>query len=102
MHSGYVSCRVPPETPKGPVFTPPATPLRPEFGAAYRSGALDDFFDLPAGNTEAALRVERPVARDQLADALAANAKRLGAPGAVLDNIERLRHPEARAVVTGQ
>lgn len=102
MHSGYVSCRVPPETPKGPVFTPPTTPLRPEFGAAYRSGALDDFFDLPAGNTEAALRVERPVARDQLADALAANAKRLGAPGAVLDNIERLRHPEARAVVTGQ
>ncbi len=73
-----------------------------DFGGAYRAGALDDFFDLPAGASAAALRVERPARRGPLADALERNARRLGAPAAVLENIERLRHPEARAVVTGQ
>lgn len=72
------------------------------FGTAYASGALNDFFDLAPGDLGAALRVERLAARPQLADALQRYAEQLGAPAPVLKNIERLRHPEARAVVTGQ
>ena len=78
----------------------PTTPTN--FGSAYAAGVLNDFFDVAPGQTEAALRVQRPVRRAELADALERYAKHLGAPEAVLHNIERLRHPEARAVVTGQ
>lgn len=73
-----------------------------DFGAAYAGGALNDFFQLPPGSTQEALRLERPVRREALAQALKSYARSLGAHQAVLDNIERLRHPEARAVVTGQ
>lgn len=73
-----------------------------DFSAAYDSGLLANFFDMPAGAVDAALSVKRPVANQRLADALQRNALRLGAPAAVLANIEKLRHPEARAVVTGQ
>lgn len=77
-----------------------ATPT--DFGSAYVAGALNDYFDLPPGATAQALQVERPVRREELADALKGYAEHVGAPAAVLRNIERLRHPEARAVVTGQ
>ncbi len=78
----------------------PTTPTN--FGSAYAAGVLNDFFDLAPDQTEAALRVQKPVRRAELADALERYAKQLGAPEAVLRNIEKLRHPEARAVVTGQ
>lgn len=73
-----------------------------DFGVAYASGALDDFFHLPLGALTEAVGVERRVQREALADALGAYARSLGAPQAVLRNVERLSHPDARAVVTGQ
>lgn len=90
---GYVKCRVPPE----PTFSTPV-----DFNAAYDNGSLADFFELPSGAVDAALAVQRPVDHQRLADALKRNALRLGAPSAVLRNIEKLRHPNARAVITGQ
>lgn len=80
----------------------PSSLLSTDFQAAYRAGALDDFFELPRGAVERALEVERPVKRSALAAALRRNARRLGAPQAVHDNIDKLEHPRALAVVTGQ
>lgn len=99
---GYVSCRVPadPQDRPGPSLTASTPPS--DFGKAYQAGALTEFFDLAPGDRAAALRLERPTSRQQLADALQRYAQELGAPAPVLENIERLRHPEARAVVTGQ
>ncbi len=78
--------------------TPPAS----SFLDAYLGGHLSDFFELTPGDLEAALAVPRPQDRNALVDALSSYATALGAPKAVFDNLERLRHPEARAVVTGQ
>ncbi|NLG09317.1 MAG: bacillithiol biosynthesis cysteine-adding enzyme BshC [Deinococcales bacterium] len=80
----------------------PTHRLPTDFTAAYGSGALADFFELPPGDTAAALTLDRPVDRERLARALERYARKLGAPAAVLENVEKLRHPQARAVVTGQ
>lgn len=79
-----------------------APPTPPTFVERYRAGALQDYFDLPPGATEAALRLPRPQDRRALASALRAHASRLGAPAAVFANLERLEHPDSRVVVTGQ
>lgn len=79
-----------------------APPSRTSFLEHYRSGDLGEFFDLPAGDVDAALRVPRPAARPALAAALRRHARALGAPRAVFDNLDRLEHPASRAVVTGQ
>lgn len=63
---------------------------------------LDAFFDLSPGDVVDALAQPRPVHRVELASALRRYAERIGSPQAVLRNIDRLEHPEARAVVTGQ
>lgn len=68
----------------------------------YRRGDLDDFFAVAPGDTDTALGLARPVDRVVLANALRLQAIRLGAPPAVLANLERLEHPESRVVVTGQ
>lgn len=73
-----------------------------DFSAAYKGGLVDDFFELPPADLAAAMAVQRSVRNEELADSLKSYAQQLGAPGAVLRNIERLRQPEARAIVTGQ
>lgn len=78
------------------------TTVPTDFTAAYRSGALNDFFDVAPGSVQQALQADRHCKRSQLADALQRYAKTIGAPQAVFDNLEKLRHPNSRAVVTGQ
>ncbi|MEJ2666210.1 MAG: bacillithiol biosynthesis cysteine-adding enzyme BshC [Deinococcales bacterium] len=68
----------------------------------YRAGQFTAFFDLPAGDVEAALAVPRAVDRRTLAAAMRRNARRLGAPDAVFRSLDRLEHPASRVVVTGQ
>ncbi|HRP46917.1 MAG TPA: bacillithiol biosynthesis cysteine-adding enzyme BshC [Trueperaceae bacterium] len=79
-----------------------ATPPAPSFLDAFLSGQLNDFFELAPGDVSAALDLPRSQDRRELVDALSRYAASLGAPQAVFDNLERLRHPNARAVVTGQ
>ncbi len=86
-----ISCAVPPRA------TPPI-----DFAHAYSSGSLDDFFEVAPGDLERALALPRPPERAALVAALRRHALALGAPAPVLANLERLAHPEARAVVTGQ
>ncbi len=74
----------------------------PSFADAYRAGTLDDAFAIAPGDVDAALATERPVRRDALVAALRASHARWGALDAVSGSLERLAHPEARAVVTGQ
>lgn len=88
-----VSCRVPRKTTAVPVTG---------FGAAYSSGQLDEFFSVQAGDLEAALAAPRSSDREKLAGALRRNARRLGAPEAVLKSIDRLEHPDSRVVIAGQ
>jgi len=77
-------------------------PYRTTFLDRYRSGDLSEFFDLPAGDVDSALRVPRPGDRLALAAAMREHARRLGAPEAVHRNLDRLEHPESRVVVAGQ
>jgi bacillithiol biosynthesis cysteine-adding enzyme BshC len=77
--------------------------MRPlDLRTAYLSGHLTDFFQLPPGDTDAALGLRREVDRAALAAALRPYAERLGAPESTLRNVERLADPRAMAVVTGQ
>lgn len=80
---------------------PRATPPT-DFAHAYSSGSLDDFFEVAPGDVDKALALPRPSERASLVAALKRHAIALGAPPPVLANLERLSHPEARAVVTGQ
>ena len=52
--------------------------------------------------TEAALAQPRPVDRLHLTEVLERQAERLGAPAAVFESLEKLKHPDSRVVVTGQ
>ena len=69
---------------------------------AYKSGALRVFHRLPPGDVAGSLGTEHPSDRNRLADALAASLERVAAPPEVLANVERLRHPASRVVITGQ
>jgi len=86
-----VGCRVP--------HRPQATP---SFADAYRTGALDDAFAVAPGDLDAALRAARPVPRRALVDALRSAHGRWGAGDVARASLDKLAHPEARAVVTGQ
>jgi len=77
-------------------------PSPSSFLERYRAGELSDFFDLAAGDVEAAMAVPRDADRRRLAAVMRRHARRLGAPDAVFRTIERLEHPASRAVVTGQ
>lgn len=75
------------------------------FLASYRRGELGEFFDSTPGAPGAlqtALEQPRPVQREALIRELRDQAARFGAPAASLSAIDRLAHPEAKAVVTGQ
>ncbi len=83
-----------PQTPKD---TDPGS-----FARRYARGDLSEFFALQPGALEQARAAPRPVDRGRLAAALRLYASRLGAPQQVFASLERLTHPESRAVVTGQ
>jgi bacillithiol biosynthesis cysteine-adding enzyme BshC len=72
------------------------------FVQAYRSGALNQHFEVPAGDLQGGLARPAPGGVPQLASALEAQASRRGDRPAQLAAIERLRMPGARAVLTGQ
>jgi bacillithiol biosynthesis cysteine-adding enzyme BshC len=69
---------------------------------AYRSGHLDDLFPLRADDLEGALALPRAVDRPTLVAALRESFARWGTSAAQRAALERLSHPEARVVVTGQ
>ena len=73
-----------------------------DFLARFLRGDLSEFFALEAGDTASALELPRDVDRPALVSALRRLALRLGAPAAVLANLDRLAHPASRVVVTGQ
>lgn len=98
----YVSFRVPSEPPAHAGQATTHAHPGVDFTSAYRNGALSDFFDVAPGDLEQALAAPRHCSRDRLADALLRYARSIGAPQAALDNIEKLRNPDSRAVVTGQ
>lgn len=68
----------------------------------YRAGDLGAFYGLGPDDLAGAVAAVRPVPRAALVSALRAHAGRLGAPAATSSALDRLSHPEARAVVTGQ
>lgn len=72
------------------------------FTAAYQQGKLADFFDLAPFDTDSALEISRPIHRPILVNALERYALTLDAPKATFKALEQLKHPESRAVVTGQ
>jgi bacillithiol synthase len=69
---------------------------------AFAAGQLHDFYNLNPGDTASALALPRPIVRSTLVSALRPYAEKLKAPKAVFKNLEKLEHPESRAVVTGQ
>lgn len=77
-------------------------PSATDFLELYRAGDLTDFYALPPGDLEAARAQPRRVDREALAAAMRRYAEARGAPRASLEAIDRLAHPAARAVVTGQ
>lgn len=83
-------------------MTQGATPLRGSFLARYQAGELNDLYGLPAGAIEAALARPRTTPRDALTDALRVQAEERGDHPAQRAAIDRLRHPDARAIVAGQ
>jgi bacillithiol biosynthesis cysteine-adding enzyme BshC len=74
----------------------------PDLRTAYLAGGLEPFFQLAPGDVGAALGLRREVDRAALAAAVRPHAQRLGAPEESLRSLERLAHPRAMAVVTGQ
>src|SRR5690606_28009300 len=74
----------------------------PDLRTAYLAGGLEPFFPLAPGDVGAALGLRREVDRAARAAAVRPHAQRLGAPEESLRSLERLAHPRAMAVVTGQ
>ena len=74
----------------------------PSFAYAYRTGTLDDAFAIAPSDVDAALVAERPVNRDALVSALRAAHAAWGAGDVARASLEKLAHPQARVVVTGQ
>jgi bacillithiol biosynthesis cysteine-adding enzyme BshC len=82
---------------------PASTTTAPRsFLDAYRAGDLGDAFAHPADDLAGALAVPRHVDRVRLADVLRAGHARWDLRPAQSRALERLAHPEARVVVTGQ
>ncbi len=71
------------------------------FSSAYAMGQLKDFFALAPTDTASALELPRTTS-PALAAALQRYARSLDAPQATFKALEKLEHPNARAIVTGQ
>jgi bacillithiol synthase len=69
---------------------------------AYQTGQLNSFYGVAPDDVVSALSLPRSSNRLELVAALRRYGETFHAPKAVLKNLERLEHPEARAVVTGQ
>lgn len=78
------------------------TATQPSLLESYRRGDLAAFHRLAPGDLAGALEGDHPSDRMDVSAALVATNRRLGAPQAALDAAERLAHPAARVVVTGQ
>lgn len=78
-------------------ITPPLS-----FETRYKQGELSEFFALAPSDTQAALNLNRNSDHSALLDVLSAYAKKLNAPKQVFEQLELLKVPESRAVVTGQ
>ena len=72
------------------------------FLSAYLEGQLKEFFTLTPLDIPKALELPRNINRSALVGALRRYANLLNAPQATLKALERLEHPNAKAVVTGQ
>ncbi len=72
------------------------------FEASYQQGKLTDFFALEPNDTNAALKLDRPIKRNALVDALKLFASKHQAPKEVFAQLELLAKENTRAVVTGQ
>ena len=81
---------------------PSQPPSGADLNAAYDAGALGEFFALAPGDVDGAMAQRRDVDRAALVAALLRYAARFDAGEAVTRNIEKLQHPDARVVVTGQ
>jgi bacillithiol synthase len=69
---------------------------------AYSSGQLSSFYARAPEDTRSALSLPRSTSHSQLVNALRRYAETLSAPKAVFKSLEKLEHPNSRAVVTGQ
>jgi bacillithiol synthase len=78
---------------------PPATPT---FIDTYLCGELADAFEVAPGDVDAALATPRPHDRARLAEVLRRRHHAWGMGDVAARSLQRLAHPEARVVVTGQ
>jgi bacillithiol synthase len=69
---------------------------------AYNSGQLASFYNLAPDDLASSLTLPRSTNRPELVQALRRYAETLKAPKAVFKSLEKLEHPNSRAVVTGQ
>jgi len=69
---------------------------------SYQNNELDRFFNIRPADYKSALAINRDINRPALLNALEKNAKRLNAPKAVFESINKLVDKNAKAVLTGQ
>jgi bacillithiol biosynthesis cysteine-adding enzyme BshC len=69
---------------------------------AYHSGQLASFYNLAPNDLASSLTLPRSTNRPELVQALRRYAETLKAPKTVFKSLEKLEHPDSRAVVTGQ
>ena len=74
----------------------------PSFLDAYRAGSFGHAFVVPPGDVATALEVPREVDRTALVAALRQRHQAWGLAAASEASLQKLAHPEARTVVTGQ
>ncbi len=72
------------------------------FLEAYQAGQLVHFYNVAPDDVTSSLSLPCSTNRSELVQALRGYAETLKAPKAVFKNLERLLHPDSRAVVTGQ
>jgi len=77
-------------------------PASQDFVSAYREQQLAAFYALAPGDTSSALELPRDIDRQSLVKALSRYAKKLAAPKAVFESLEKLGESDSRVVVTGQ
>ena len=79
-----------------------SSPPTDSFVQKYLQQQLNDFFNIPPGDTRQALQTPRTQDRTELVKALQNYATRLNAPEQTHQALELLAHEDSRAVVTGQ
>ncbi len=72
------------------------------FLSSYKNNDLKDFFNIKPSDYNSALQIDRKINRQDLAQALKENAKRLAAPKEALAAIDKLAEDNSKAILTGQ